>query len=321
MNRFFSLILSIVFVVGILISSAFGQNPLPKSIAGGVLNGKAMSLPKPVYPEAARAVKASGIVGVKVLIDETGNVVSAEAVSGHPLLRAASVEAAKEAKFSPTTLSGQPVRVTGVINYNFVLPQSTEPLAAKGLLSGVPTSDRDKLWGIGFLFAIIYSTDAETIRMIGDEQEFNSMVKDLSTDVTSDAEDYKPILEKLGSNDQSVRAQAAREFISAVHKEFNAEQNWQVDVGEQLGLLFGEMMRQKTVYVKTGVKYDANILRTYLRRISDMIAAAPQGASPELKARFQKIAVFSEAANLGTDEKFSEMAQAVAPLFEELNDN
>lgn len=89
---------------------------------GGVLNGKAVSLPAPAYPEAAKAVGAEGTVVVRVTIDEAGSVVSAMAVSGHPLLRVASVEAAKLAQFTPTVLSGQPVKVNGIITYNFVAP-------------------------------------------------------------------------------------------------------------------------------------------------------------------------------------------------------
>jgi len=69
----------------------------------------------------AKAVKASGTVTVQVLVDERGNVVSASAVSGHPLLQQSAVSAARQAKFSPTLLSGQPVKVSGVITYNFVL--------------------------------------------------------------------------------------------------------------------------------------------------------------------------------------------------------
>ena len=94
--------------------------PAPKTISGGVLNGKATSLPKPPYPPAARAVHASGAVSVQVLIDETGRVTSASAVSGHPLLRQAAVSAAQGARFSPTMLSGQAVKVSGIITYNFV---------------------------------------------------------------------------------------------------------------------------------------------------------------------------------------------------------
>jgi protein TonB len=89
-------------------------------ISGGVLNGKAISLPKPAYPPIAKAAHASGTVTVQVTIDENGNVISAHAVSGHPLLQAVAVAAARGARFSPTKLSGQPVKVTGVITYNFV---------------------------------------------------------------------------------------------------------------------------------------------------------------------------------------------------------
>ncbi len=95
--------------------------PVPKRpISAGVLNGKATSLPKPAYPPAARAVKASGAVNVQVLVDENGNVTQARAVSGHPLLRSSAVRAARSAKFRPTQLSGQAVKVTGIIVYNFV---------------------------------------------------------------------------------------------------------------------------------------------------------------------------------------------------------
>ena len=94
---------------------------IPKgAIAGGVLNGKAVSLPKPAYPPIARQAHASGTVVVQVVIDEEGNVISARVVSGHPLLQAVSRQAALGARFYPTKLSGQPVKVTGLITYNFV---------------------------------------------------------------------------------------------------------------------------------------------------------------------------------------------------------
>jgi TonB family protein len=92
----------------------------PTTVSGGVLNGKAISKPQPAYPPVAKAVHASGTVTVQVTVDESGNVVAAQAVSGHPLLQAAAVAAARQAKFSPTLLSGKPVKVTGVVTYNFV---------------------------------------------------------------------------------------------------------------------------------------------------------------------------------------------------------
>ena len=95
-------------------------NPKSTTISGGVLNGKAISLPKPPYPPIAKSAKASGTVVVQVLVDESGNVTEAHPVSGHPLLQAAAVAAARQAKFTPTKLSGQPVKVKGVVTYNFV---------------------------------------------------------------------------------------------------------------------------------------------------------------------------------------------------------
>jgi protein TonB len=92
-----------------------------KPISGGVLNGKAISLPAPSYPEIARRAGASGVVEVEVVIDLTGKVISAKATSGPPLLRQAAEMAARLARFNPTLLSGQPMRVSGVISYNFTL--------------------------------------------------------------------------------------------------------------------------------------------------------------------------------------------------------
>jgi protein TonB len=66
-------------------------------------------------------VKATGRVVVKVVVDESGNVISASAVSGHPLLQNAAAQAARQAKFTPVKLSGVPVKVAGTLTYNFVL--------------------------------------------------------------------------------------------------------------------------------------------------------------------------------------------------------
>jgi Ca-activated chloride channel family protein len=97
--------------------------PAPHApVSGGVLNGKAVSLPKPVYPLAAKDMGAAGVVTVEVMVDETGKVISARALSGHPLLQTACVNAARLARFSPTILSGQAVKVLGTITYTFLRP-------------------------------------------------------------------------------------------------------------------------------------------------------------------------------------------------------
>lgn len=92
-----------------------------KSINGGVVNGKAKSLITPAYPASAKARKARGVVPVRVTIDEQGKVVEAKAICGDSDLGEASEEAAKKSKFTPTTLDGKPVKVTGIILYNFTL--------------------------------------------------------------------------------------------------------------------------------------------------------------------------------------------------------
>jgi Ca-activated chloride channel family protein len=97
--------------------------PSVKQVSGGVLNGKALSLPRPDYPTSARSAGASGVVVVEVTVDETGKVINARAVSGHPMLKAVATAAARQARFAPTKLSGQPVKVTGIINYHFTLPR------------------------------------------------------------------------------------------------------------------------------------------------------------------------------------------------------
>ena len=91
-------------------------------VSGGIIDGKALSKPAPVYPSAAVAAGVSGTVHVRVLLDESGRVSSANAISGDRLLREAAAHAATQARFPPTLLEGRPVRVSGVVSYNFVLP-------------------------------------------------------------------------------------------------------------------------------------------------------------------------------------------------------
>jgi len=95
--------------------------PILKPVSGGVLNGIAVSMPPPDYPATAKRMRISGSVTIEVVIDETGKVISAQATSGPASLRDVAVQAALRARFSPTKLSGQPVKVSGTINYKFTL--------------------------------------------------------------------------------------------------------------------------------------------------------------------------------------------------------
>jgi protein TonB len=91
------------------------QNPKKPPIAGGMLNGKAIYMPVPEAPGG----EATGVVLVAIVIDESGNVIEARAVSGPANLHQSAVNAARLARFSPTLMMGEPVRVSGTLTYNF----------------------------------------------------------------------------------------------------------------------------------------------------------------------------------------------------------
>ena len=99
------------------------ETPKPSTlrVSPGVIIAKVIELPKPAYPELAKRAGVQGPVNVQILIDETGKVLSAQPVKGSPLLIPAAVNAARRARFTPTMLGGQPVKIQGVITYNFVL--------------------------------------------------------------------------------------------------------------------------------------------------------------------------------------------------------
>ena len=100
---------------------ASDTNPPPRArVSGGILNGRALNRIKPGYPADARQAGASGTVEVRIVFDETGKVIWAKAVSGHPQLRQVAEDAAWQTKFSPTVLSGEPVKTSGIPLYNFV---------------------------------------------------------------------------------------------------------------------------------------------------------------------------------------------------------
>jgi Ca-activated chloride channel homolog len=88
-------------------------------VFGGVLQSNAIRKVQPEYPALAKAAKASGAVQVQVTVDETGQVIAANVIGGHPLLRNAALEAAKQWQFKPTQLSGKPVQTQSVITFNF----------------------------------------------------------------------------------------------------------------------------------------------------------------------------------------------------------
>src|SRR5215470_17052453 len=138
--KYRDLTLSLFFLMCSFVLSGSAQEP--KMIKGGVLNGKAVNLPKPQYPEEAKIAKVGGAVAVVVTIDEAGTVIEAKARPSRTApkenltveeesraeliekLESAAEDAARQALFAPTLLNGTPVKVTGQIVYNFVSANS-----------------------------------------------------------------------------------------------------------------------------------------------------------------------------------------------------
>jgi TonB family protein len=101
-------------------ASISDSSAVPQTVELGELNGFAVNLVTPVYPETAKKMNAQGKVTVQITLDKEGNVVLSKAVSGHTLLRSSGEEAARKSKFKPARVGNQAVKATGFIVYNFV---------------------------------------------------------------------------------------------------------------------------------------------------------------------------------------------------------
>jgi TonB family protein len=134
-----SVIGSFVTASGARGSAALTVLPVPPvagrqmKVSSSVLQGSATRKVAPAYPPIAKAARAQGAVQVNVTIDENGNVTAAEPVSGHPLLRDAAIEAAKQWQFKPTLLGGETVKVQGILTFNFTLQGKDEEPGQVGL--------------------------------------------------------------------------------------------------------------------------------------------------------------------------------------------
>lgn len=137
------LTIGIGFVPTVRVNAAQDVRPEPPKLirkSGGVFQTSATTRVEPVYPPLAKAARINGSVVVEMTADEEGNVISARAISGHPLLKDSAVAAAKDWKFSPTLLSGVPVKVIGTITFNFNLDYSKDIEAVKEHLEREPNS-------------------------------------------------------------------------------------------------------------------------------------------------------------------------------------
>lgn len=288
-----------------------GGPPL-KPISAGILNGKAVTLPKPVYPAAALAVRAAGVVNVQVLIDEEGNVTTATAVSGNPLLRDAAVDAARGAKFSPTRLSGHPVKVSGVITYNFV--DDTRPAApASGGI--IPPEDKDTAWILGSVISMIRSNDPEVMEAMTDGKSFTEFLTELGSDVPVELKGDKHLFDALAKAPPGERPAAAIKLFEAIKVHLTEEQKWQAEVGTHIGNLMVEMKRVFQSSVS-----DVSNVKSHLRSINQLLVKPPAESSPELVTKFRNIGAFADSQDLGSLAKLQALWKTVDALIASIPD-
>ncbi|HEX8195183.1 MAG TPA: TonB family protein [Pyrinomonadaceae bacterium] len=287
LQRLFSLLFAVLFSV--VFVSAQENRPLPKTISGGVLNSKATNLVKPAYPAAAKAVNAEGAVNVQVTIGENGDVISAMAVSGHPLLRDASVQAARESKFSPTLLSGTPVKVTGVVVYNFVAGDSKHKTQIYMLLG----------------------TMLRTLQTENSDAESDGMLSDWSKEMPADLTDERAKLSAL-PKDESEKRQAMRNLTGSLKTKLSGAEAWYFELGENLAAVMLQIREPKTKRERTP---DETILRTHLLKIRDLATAPPPDSSPAVLDSIKPLAALADKSDITGKDSVKLMVEAFDKIF------
>lgn len=276
----------------------------PKTVSAGIVNGKALSLPKPVYPDDARRLRIAGSVTVKVLIDENGMVVSAEAVSGpeNASLRQAAEAAAMQATFSPTLLSGQPVKVSGVINYNFVGKTNEELL---------------EVMGVSVLLDIVrnYAMDFDKFLARPDAME---MLREAPADFPRFSKELATLksLDKMPADKRTAVIVLA--FFSIRDKLSDADK-WQFEVGQN----FGDLLLLMPSGVNAGdlSKVDESALKLNLNKINQLLPSAPPDFPTEVLEKFKDLTSLSARDNLLSPKNMTDFGEKLIALFETISPN
>jgi TonB family protein len=278
-----------------------------KQISGGIVNGKAVLLPKPIYPEDARKARMSGTVKVQVLIDESGAVVSANAISGleNVSLRLAAEEAAMRATFSPTKLSGQPVKVSGVIVYNFDAEKSNE--------------ERFRIMAIA-TFMSISRNFASDLKKFDEIFEGTNMFQEAVPEFPEFAKELKTLtsLERLTTDK---RVEAIDNASVAIRAKLGPSDVWQFDVGKNFGELLGQFMQLVEVPGTQPdlTKLDESSIKIKLSKMKDLTYSAPSDFPNDVLEKMKTFVEMSERKDLMTPENSRELLLKMMSIIETIS--
>lgn len=269
-----------------------GNPPPPQKITKitmGVINERATSLPKPAYPAAAKAAKASGSVNVEITYDENGNVISAKAVSGHPLLQAAAVEAARLAKFKPTLVSGQPVKVSGVLVYNFSAPSPVEKKEADELV-----------------FYTGLSMFLTALKDIEPDEEAMSILREMADSFPAEFASEREQLNKLTNARRSEQARIIDDFIAAFGRRLSGTELWLFDFGKNWGSALGQAYKLSDNKLRGDkVKFIDSI-----NKMTALLNSAPKDIPADILEKIRKIALVNDDGDLVSPEFINDFFRA-----------
>jgi TonB family protein len=131
--------------------------PQRVQVSDGVMQGLLMKKVSPVYPPLARQARIQGTVTLKVQISKSGDVVSMQLVSGHPMLAPAAIEAVKQWKYGSYTLNGEAVEVETTVRVNFMLADKPPAEGVAGDAPGAVPSGQT----YGVIGGIVSSTPGD----------------------------------------------------------------------------------------------------------------------------------------------------------------
>lgn len=286
-------------------SSAVGQQKkVTQPISAGVLNGKALSLPKPEYPPDAARVKQGGTVKVQVLIDESGSVVSATGVGGleNVSLRIAAEAAALKATFSPTRLSGQPVKVSGVIVYNFVAEKSNEELL--------------RIFSVSTFLPTIraFANDLEKTEEIF---ETDDLIKEVIPEFPEYAAELKPLAE-LKKMSPARRIEVIDKALATIGSKLEGSEKWQFQVGKSLGNTFGYVLVFMANAKNPEDLYKINDapIKLELNTIRDLLLSCPSDFPRDVRQKLSQLADLGIRESLASPAAQKEFLERVTDLIE-----
>lgn len=277
-------VLKIILVCLLLTLGIYSQTP-DKRIVPSVpdINGRAVSLVKPAFPETAVAVDADGAsIILRVVVDENGNVVSADcSLTCHEMLRDAAELAAMTSKFAPLMIDGRPVRYQGQLHYTFVVERVSWHRFGTALES-TRQMDNLSLGPVAQILSPAFAAEkAKLLTLDADGVDFETRQKTI-TEVTG------LIKSRLTGNDL-----------------------WKFELAMAL--------RRATFWLHTG-RIDRVQMQKALDDLGPHIASAPEGTSKQFLTDLQTLAKFQIQSNVSDRDLsrlINEMSRKLSPVFNE----